>query len=458
MIYDDIWKGCYEDSWTDVIVPDAFAHPAKFSRSHIHRIYQHCKEEGWLKLGDTVFDPFAGVALGALDCIAMGCNWIGIELEQKFVDLAKQNINKWKSELKTLTNLGNAKIIQGDSRNLEAILKQAKVLNSKKGSLNTVISSPPYSATRIGGIDSMRRSHDAEGDYGQSEGQLGAMKEGKFDQIISSPRFQTSDLRNPSKGTAWKFHGDQNYGNTDMIISSPPYVNIATGAGGLNTKAPRNSKDQSGRNPKSPSQNTNQRYGTTRGNLANVKEGKFDCVVSSPPYEAVKICNKAGTGFISAEKRIERLRKAGHSELVRKMLTPGNRKHSNLGEMEDYSDTKENLGNQSGDTFWSACRIILEQCYDILKPAGHAIFVCKDFVRKKKIVPFSQQWATLCEAVGFKLIHWHRASLVKHYGEQLTVDGKSKPIIIERKSFFRRLLESKGVPRIDFEDILCFVK
>jgi len=34
-----IWTGCYNDSWNGVIVADAFAHPAKFARGLIRRIY-----------------------------------------------------------------------------------------------------------------------------------------------------------------------------------------------------------------------------------------------------------------------------------------------------------------------------------------------------------------------------------------------------------------------------------
>ena len=40
MIQSD-WVGCYADNWKNEITPDAFAHPAKFSRGLIQRIYQH---------------------------------------------------------------------------------------------------------------------------------------------------------------------------------------------------------------------------------------------------------------------------------------------------------------------------------------------------------------------------------------------------------------------------------
>lgn len=48
MIEPDEWAGCYDDNWKGVIVEDAFAHPAKFSRGLIRRIYEHARSEGWL--------------------------------------------------------------------------------------------------------------------------------------------------------------------------------------------------------------------------------------------------------------------------------------------------------------------------------------------------------------------------------------------------------------------------
>lgn len=88
---------------------------------------------------------------------------------------------------------------------------------------------------------------------------------------------------------------------------------------------------------------------------------------------------------------------------------------------------------------------------------GKAIFVCKDFVRKGQRVPFSDDWLKLCEAVGFKLNCRHRAMLVKETTEDSLFGGKITKKT-ERKSFFRRLAEAKGSPRIDEEDVLCMMK
>lgn len=88
---------------------------------------------------------------------------------------------------------------------------------------------------------------------------------------------------------------------------------------------------------------------------------------------------------------------------------------------------------------------------------GMAIWVTKDYIKKGRRVPFSDRWLALCESVGFKLVCRHQAMLVKDHGTQITIDGEEK-ITTERKSFFRRLAESKGSPRIDWEDVICLEK
>lgn len=81
----------------------------------------------------------------------------------------------------------------------------------------------------------------------------------------------------------------------------------------------------------------------------------------------------------------------------------------------------------------------------------------KDFVRNKVRVPFSDDWRRLCEACGFVTVEWIKASLVKEWEEATLFEGR-KTKRRERKSFFRRLAESKGSPRIDHEDVLIMTK
>ena len=45
--------------------------------------------------------------------------------------------------------------------------------------------------------------------------------------------------------------------------------------------------------------------------------------------------------------------------------------------------------------------------------------------------------------------------LVKNHGEQETIWDGTEQITTARKSFFRRLAEKKGSPKIDWEDVIC---
>ena len=189
------WCGCYLDGWSGQIVPPAFAHPAKVSRSLVRRIYEHAFAEGWLRAGDIVVDPFAGISGTELDAMWNGCHWVGLELEPKFVMLSKANIGLWHLKYGSKPGFGSARILQGDSRKLSELIGRADV----------VCSSPPYAAIAAGagglntkpgknGQQSGRSpdsaSQGADQRYGSSAGQLSAMAEGRFAAVVSSPPFE----------------------------------------------------------------------------------------------------------------------------------------------------------------------------------------------------------------------------------------------------------------------------
>lgn len=396
------WLGCYDSGWQGKITPESFSHPAKFSRALIRRIYEHAFAEGWLAPGiSTIVDPFAGVGLGALDAMWNGLNYIGVELEPKFVALGQQNLALWQRKYGSKEGWGTARIIQGDSRRLAEVI----------GKADLVCSSPPYSGCvpnrdrrgepwfesgvrkkfRTLGRDAMNYG------YGSSSGQLGAMKEGDFDCVVSSPPY--------SEGLG---HGMRKTRQIDLDKG------LHMAAGSL-------------------------AYGETEGQLGSLPEGRFEAVIGSPPYEGSDVQGGGGNAY-GAKKQFDKTGIWPKGSLA---------KTAKAGEGYGAGD----MG--FGPTFWSAAREIVAQCHAILKPGGHAIWVCKDFVRKGKRVPFSDQWQALCESVGFRLVCRHRAMLVNNHGEQETIFGGTERLTTERKSFFRRLAEKKGSPRIDHEDILC---
>lgn len=221
------WHRCYGEGWTGIIVPEAFAHPAKFSRALIRRIYEHMAARGWLTVGDTVVDPFGGVALGALEAMRRGLHWRGVELEQRFVDLGNANIAAWNATYGPHLPLwGTASLVQGDSRELASVIAAA----------GGCVSSPPYEGAVVkdrsshlesarieskglsGAPFGMTRGELAFESYGSTPGNLGNLRAGDVEAVVSSPPFQDQNACNdPSyhvgrSGGGGPLYGD--YGST----------------------------------------------------------------------------------------------------------------------------------------------------------------------------------------------------------------------------------------------------
>jgi hypothetical protein len=414
VVFEDVWRGLYGESWKAMIRDEAFAHPAKFSRALIRKIYDHLSAEGWATGGDSVVDPFGGVALGALDAMRLGLSWYGVELEAKFHDLGNKNIELWNERYSRLPKWGTARLLQGDSRKLGEVLS----------AVECCVSSPPYANETVNdrnGIDlSLMKKpggHNSQSrkmaNYGEASGQLGAMKEGDLNLAISSPPYIDS-VNAGDHGIGWSKADVKAKGNRQR---------------GEHCKHGQRFRERLN-------------YGSAKGQLGAMPEGQL--CVTSPPYEG-----SVSNPLTDPTANIRKAAESGHT--FESMGQPG-------GQMRypfKYSSEVDNLGNQKGETFWSASRQIIEQLHQVIIPGGHAVFVVKAFVRDKQIVDFPGQWAQLCEAVGFRLLHHHRASLVEHSGTQGGFD-EDKEIRVERKSFFRRLAESKGSPRIDHESVLCF--
>jgi hypothetical protein len=453
----DKWTNCYPSSWKGVITPESMAHPAKYSSRLIRRIYQHLVAEGWVRAGDRVVDPFGGVALGALDAMRMGLHWYGCELEPRFAELGNKNIELWNSKYGNMPRWGSAHLMNGDSRHLVEILEQHGV--------SVAVSSPPYadSIKNESGIDPEKFQKPAGQysqavvlPYGETPGQLGAMKAGGFEAAISSPPFLQSE------------------------------------GGASSEPKPGGAIDHALRVRHAAGNKSSHAYGESDGQLSSMKDGGFDVAVSSPPYSAMQI--EKNTKSIDRTKQYESYKKSGGGQTYEQFCKtqelhsqgyghsegqlsdmPGSNFEASIssppydearvgtesgqehcGHGDQYGETEGQLGGS--DDFWLAAREIVEQVHQALEPGGHAVWVVKDYVKNKKVVPFCDQWRQLCEAVGFVTVHEHRAMLVHHKGSQHTLDGGMVERKTESKSFFRRLAEKNGSPRIDWETIYCMVK
>lgn len=393
------WRGCYDDSWNGVLVPDAFAHPAKFARGLIRRIYQHMLDSGYIAAGDSVVDPFGGVGLGGLDAMTFGLHWTGCELEPRFVELGNRNIDKWQRDLAMLNGtLGTARLLQGDSRRLLAVVG---------GGMGAAVGSPPF-GDQLPSHDDFQPPHDStarlgvnyETAYGNSPGQLGTMPPGDYAAAVSSPPFS----------------GDKNL----MAVNGQGVRSDMVARRGIVESDTQQSP----------------------GNLATLRadDAGFSAAVSSPPYADAVNGTGEGPGA-----RHDTIHHNGDNSF---------KASSDSG----YGSTPGNVGNDQGDTFWAASRLIVEQTYAALRPGGYAAWVTKCFVRKGAIVPFSDQWQQLCAAVGFEPVERIAAMLVDDHGVQLDIFGGATRKRKQRKSFFRLLAEKNGAPPIDNEDVIIVRK
>lgn len=104
-------------------------HPAPFSFQDIARLIRF-----FTKVGQTVLDPFVGVGSTLKAAAVEGRNGIGIELNKKYANLARLRLRTELADLFAASQ--EQKVIQGDAR--------AVIPTLAKGSVNLVVTSPPY--------------------------------------------------------------------------------------------------------------------------------------------------------------------------------------------------------------------------------------------------------------------------------------------------------------------------
>ena len=391
------WTACYDLSWKGLIVPEAFSHPAKFARGLIERIVRHGLAHGWFKPGDVVGDPFGGVALGGIVCGYHGLNWVGVELEEKFVDLGNRNLAL--HGLRWMNLEGGASVVtllQGDSRRFAELVRPA-----------AIVTSPPYADsdqnyaagwTHIDPAKAVhnRHSRQREADYGSSPGHIGSLPAGEL----------------------------------GAVLTSPPYADMSRDSG--TDLHPERAEGTFGRGQMRDG------YGDAAGQIASLPPGDLSAVVTSPPYEA------SLTPGNKNELRDCKWSKIGGGQMKYRQR---------------YSaDTDGQIGNAEGETYWQAMAQVYAQCRQALRPGGVLVCVVKDYVKNKQRVPLSDQTLSLLLHLGFEPVDRFAAMLVSEQTHLGLFNGE--PIVQRksRKSFFRRLAEKKGSPAIDHEDVLVVRK
>jgi len=336
---------------------------------------------------------------------------------------------------------------------------------------------------------------DRDTSYGQSDGQLADMPANGYDLALSSPPYADIAQSGGDKGlkergiglTGGERHFDE-YGDNegqlgrmkatreglDMAVGSPPYS-----ADGLGHRGKPSDID---REKKLEGRIAGAQYGDTDGQLGNMDGSEFDGAISSPPYAGARIGKESGqeqcghtdqygdesgqlggmdvsgVGFgvaITSPPFEDVTSNQPSKNIIESGLRMG---ASSMGDVK-YGYEEDNIGHKSGNDFWIASRMILDNLYQVLKPGAYAIFVCKRYVKAGQYEFFPRKWAKLTCASGFAMTHWIRAWVVEDKGLQKDMfTGEYVLLKTERKSFFRRLAERKGAPPIDWEDVLVFRK
>lgn len=401
--------------------------PAKFANGLIRRIIEHGLAVGYWKPGDVLGDPFGGVALGGIIAGYYGLSWHGVELEPRFVDLGNQNLELHRAKWAALGYNVDVRLIHGDSRQFASLV----------GAVGGVVTSPPYIDSCMGGsgegpgmagnakqreriyagaaTENAAKAKDAG--YGASPGQIGRLPAGKLEAVVTSPPYAETAVAKNSTG----------------VDLHKQYETYRSQGGGASFEAfERTQRLHSGD------------YGASPGNIGNLRSGKLDACVTSPPFMAsdTRGCQESKVRLLEACKRDGR----GHGDADPTRYV-GN----------DYGQSAGQIGNSTGETYWQAMRQVYEQMYLAMKPGGVAAIVLKDYVCKKKRVPLVDDSLKLLVSLGFEPLERIHAMLVKESTENTLFEGEVTHTK-ERKSFFRRLAEKKGSPRIDWEEVLFVAK
>ena len=222
-------------------------------------------------------------------------------------------------------------------------------------------------------------------------------------------------------------------GPIDAVLASPPYTgneksDYLLSADGKTRRRDEKRKYQQGRGCFRGSET----YGQTPGQLGAMPSGEVAAVLTSPPWED-----------------------------ARQQTTPSRKGKTapTQHDPEAFGAAPGQLATNDTKTFWAAALQVVAQCYALLRPGGHALFVTKMYVRDGQLVPFPDQWRQLCEHVGFVTLHEHHALLSTQHGREQDLFGGADVVRETRRiSFFRRTSEKRGAPRIDFETIHCLIK
>lgn len=315
---------------------ESVAHPAKINLNLLRYII-----ETYTSRGEVILDPMAGTFSTPILASLLGRDGVGVDLEERFVKMGL--VNKELTEKQaSLMKKGRITVLHGDARHLSSVLQE----------VDSIITSPPYAE--------MNKRERSEEEYAT---------------------WHKDDLQPINKRIGGTFSdnvnnlGNLKYGEVDSIITSPPYSESMTKKRKGYTTFPKLSRTRHMGDESSDE------------NIGNLRHGDIDAVITSPPYE-----NQVhpSIGGIQAREDSGEAEQLGYSKPG--CLMP-------VG----YSKESENIGNLKGETYLSAMKQVYAEMYMVLKPKGKAVLVVKNFIRNKSVVDLAGDTIRLMESVGFKL-------------------------------------------------------
>lgn len=317
--------------------------------------------------------------------------------------------------------------------------------------------------------------------------------EEKFFGWMEEARKKVESYSNLSeKGKVVNIKGDaRQLGNlvqkADLVITSPPYAERSEHKLGYDYEKRDLERGYQ------PYKGFREQYSENPDNIAHLKHGEVDAVITSPPYADAKKGGEANeekmaerwdrtakernwntwgkTWKTEGRKRALKSLGSGYSKgdnnignlgFVDSVITSPPYEHSMEGgsrhhpESEPhykivrekhcwnyYSDDKtgQQIGNLMKETYLDAMLKVYSEMWKVLKPEGSAIIVIKPFIRGKKVVDLPWHTWLLLEKVGFKLTKLYKLHL-------------------KQDSFWRVLYRKKypDVPTIKHEYVLVCQK
>ncbi len=411
------WHNCYSQNY-DVWCPDAYQHPAKMSVGLAFRIMEHLKELSLLKEEDTILDPMSGISTTGIVASALGHRFIGVELEEKFIELSKKN--KEYAERKLYKGF-DWQLIKGDSRNLSSLLT---------GNALQSITSPPY------------------GDQVIKDGQ----------RLASNPDIH---WREWDRGTKYNLDNPDNIGNLKdtplKVIVSPPYGETGVGdwktgraefqawvINELKTKGyvewqgkryneaewrAMNHGRIDGRTTKGVHKHPTDGYSDNHDNIENMSDKPLKSVMS-PPYEG-----------------------GGHHKGMLDSWGGANTPVSDkTKEDHGYGNTEGQV--EKAESYLSAMQKVYSE---IALVSDVLCVVVKCPTRGGKLRRLDLDTISILEANNWKIHCIHRALLFEELEQANMFDGTTKKVK-GRLSFFKRLSYIKGQPVASWEDIIVAVR